>query len=56
MPQDKHNENTTIQNLWNATKNGSSKCTVVWVFLKEEENQQPKLPPERIRKRRTNKT
>ena len=52
------NENTTIQNLWDATKAVlRGKLIVIQAFLKKEEkisNQQLNLPPKRIRKRRRN--
>ena len=53
--QTNNNENTTIQNLWDATKAGLRfKFIAIEVFLRKEEifsNQQLNLPSERIRKR-----
>ena len=54
------NENTTIQNLWNAAKAVLSwKFTVIQAIIKKTRkisSKQPNLPPKRNRKRRTNKT
>ena len=53
------NENTTIQNLWDGTKAVlRGKFITIQAFFKKRRkvsNQQPNLPPKRIRKR-TNKT
>ena len=54
-----NNENTTIQNLWDATKVVlRGKFIAMKAFLKKQEkisNRKPNLPPKRIRKR-MNKT
>ena len=55
-----HNEDTTSQNLWDATKAVlRGKFIAIQAVLKKTRkisNQQPNLPSKRIRKRRTNKT
>ena len=53
------NENTTTQNLWDATKAALTGKFLTIQGLPQKtkiSNQQPNLPPKTIRKRRTNKT
>ena len=52
-----YNENTTIQNLWNAAKVVlRGKFIVIQAFLKKEEKSQiDNLPPKTFRQRRKNK-